>query len=142
MNSNLPSASQVLGAHTSRLSFPYGFKRQWYSIGLKQVCGYKEQFFSNALRFHSDEFIGQLSMTDAESAEGGQGSAMFRTSECINILNMVKNLSSFLCNSDAHLFKGIWNSVGLQTLQGLLQCLMFVNCYQKTTTKNTNFTAK
>ena len=69
-----PSASQVLGAHTSRLSFPYGFNRQWYSSGLKQVCGYIEQFFSNALWFHSDEVKGQLSITETESAEGGQGS--------------------------------------------------------------------
>ena len=75
-----PSASQVLGAHTSKLSFPYGFNRQWYSSGLKHVCGYLEQFFSNALKFHSDEFIGQLSTTDTVSAEDGQGLAMYQTS--------------------------------------------------------------
>ena len=51
-----------------------------YSNGLKHVCGYIEQFFSNALLFHSNEFIGQLPMTDAESAEGGQGSDIFQTS--------------------------------------------------------------
>ena len=75
-----PSASQVLGAHTSRLSFAYGFKRQWYSSGFFKQFGYVEQFFSNALLFHSDEFIGQLSMTDTESADVGQGSDIFPTS--------------------------------------------------------------
>lgn len=51
-------------------------------------------------------------MTDTESAEGGQGLAMFHTSgyenkEFINILNIVIKLSSFLYNSDPHLFKNL-----------------------------------
>ena len=100
MYTNLPSASQVLGAHTSRLSFPYGFNRQWYSSGLKHVCWYIEQFFCNALWFHSDEVIGQLSMTDTESAEGGQGLAMFQTSgwweqRMYQHVNIVIKLSSW-----------------------------------------------
>ena len=79
-SSNLPLSSNVSGAHTSILSLPYVFNRQWYCNGLLQVCGYIEQFFCIALWFHSDEFIGQLSMTETESAEGGHGRAMFRTS--------------------------------------------------------------